>query len=73
VLPADQGCLLDGGTPPFGHPGRLRCFGDPDLVAFDIVWAAAGTPDSVFPIDPDQLMRLAGARVAPFTETRPGG
>jgi prolyl-tRNA editing enzyme YbaK/EbsC (Cys-tRNA(Pro) deacylase) len=33
----------------------------------------SGTPDSVFPIDPDELMRLAGARVAPFTETRPGG
>jgi prolyl-tRNA editing enzyme YbaK/EbsC (Cys-tRNA(Pro) deacylase) len=62
-----------GGTPPFGHPARLRCFGDPHLVAFDIVWAAAGTPDSVFPIDPDELMRVAGARVAPFTETRPGG
>jgi len=62
-----------GGTPPFGHPARLRCFGDPDLVPFDIVWAAAGTPDSVFAIDPDELMRLAGARVAPFTETRPGG
>ena len=59
-----------GGTPPFGHPARLRCLGDPALVAFDIVWAAAGTPDSVFPIDPDELMRLAGARVAPFTETR---
>jgi prolyl-tRNA editing enzyme YbaK/EbsC (Cys-tRNA(Pro) deacylase) len=62
-----------GGTPPFGHPAPLRCFVDPDLVAFDIVWAAAGTPDSVFPIDPDGLMRLAGARVAPFTETRPSG
>ena len=62
-----------GGTPPFGHPARLRCFGDPDLMAFDIVWAAAGTPDSVFPIAPEELMRLAGAQVAGFTETRPGG
>jgi len=62
-----------GGTPPFGHPAPLRCFGDPDLVVFDMVWAAAGTPDSVFPIVPDELMRLAGARVARFTETRPRG
>jgi len=62
-----------GGTPPFGHSSRLRCFGDPDLMAFDIVWAAAGTPDSVFPIAPEELMRLAGAQVAGFTETRPGG
>ena len=62
-----------GGTPPFGHPTRLRCFGDPDLIDFDMVWAAAGTPDSVFPIAPQELMRLAGARVALFTETRPPG
>jgi len=60
-----------GGTPPFGHPGRLRCFADPDLMEFDMVWAAAGTPDSIFPIAPEQLMRVAGAQVAPFTETRP--
>jgi prolyl-tRNA editing enzyme YbaK/EbsC (Cys-tRNA(Pro) deacylase) len=59
-----------GGTPPFGHPTPLRCFGDPDLIGFDMVWAAAGTPDSVFPILPEELMRLAGAGVAPFTETR---
>jgi prolyl-tRNA editing enzyme YbaK/EbsC (Cys-tRNA(Pro) deacylase) len=38
---------------------------------FDMVWAAAGTPDSIFPIAPEQLMRVAGAQVAPFTETRP--
>jgi len=62
-----------GGTPPFGHSTRIRCFGDPGLLGFDIVWAAAGTPDSVFPVLPEELMRLAGARVAPFTETRPAG
>ena len=62
-----------GGTPPFGHPTRLRCFGDPDLMDFDMVWAAGGTADSVFPLDPRELMRLAGGRVAPFTETRPAG
>jgi prolyl-tRNA editing enzyme YbaK/EbsC (Cys-tRNA(Pro) deacylase) len=62
-----------GGTPPFGHPTRLRCFADPDLIGFDMVWAAAGTPESVFPIRPEALMRVAGAQVAPFTETRPAG
>jgi len=62
-----------GGTPPFGHPTRLRCFADPDLMGFDRVWAAAGTPDSVFPIAPEELARVAGALVAPFTETRPAG
>ena len=62
-----------GGTPPFGHPTRLRCFADPDLMSCDMVWAAAGTPDSVFPIVPQELLRVAGAQVAPFTETRPAG
>ena len=62
-----------GGTPPFGHPTRLRCFADPDLMGCDMVWAAAGTPDSVFPIVPQELLRVAGAQVAPFTETRPAG
>ena len=62
-----------GGTPPFGHPTRLRCFADPDLMDCDMVWAAAGTPDSVFPIVPQELLRVASAQVAPFTETPPAG
>jgi prolyl-tRNA editing enzyme YbaK/EbsC (Cys-tRNA(Pro) deacylase) len=62
-----------GGTPPFGHPTRLRCFADPDLMGFDMVWAAAGRPDSIFPVVPQELIRAAGAQVAPFTETRPAG
>jgi prolyl-tRNA editing enzyme YbaK/EbsC (Cys-tRNA(Pro) deacylase) len=62
-----------GGTPPFGHPTRLRCFADPDLMGFDMVWAAAGTPESVFPIVPQELLLVAGAQVANFTETRPAG
>jgi prolyl-tRNA editing enzyme YbaK/EbsC (Cys-tRNA(Pro) deacylase) len=58
-----------GGTPPFGHPERVRTFLDPALLAFEEVWAAAGTPDSVFPIAPTELARTALAEVADFTET----
>jgi Cys-tRNA(Pro) deacylase len=47
-----------GGTPPIGHPTRLRTWIDRDLVAFDRVWAAAGAPDAVFPVDPRELLRL---------------
>jgi prolyl-tRNA editing enzyme YbaK/EbsC (Cys-tRNA(Pro) deacylase) len=57
-----------GGTPPFGHPRRLKVFCDRDLFGFDIVWAAAGTPRSVFPIGPDELIRIAGAEPADFRE-----
>lgn len=52
-----------GGTPPFGHPDRVRAFCDEDLLAHDEVWAAAGTPDSVFPLTPADLVRLSGATV----------
>jgi prolyl-tRNA editing enzyme YbaK/EbsC (Cys-tRNA(Pro) deacylase) len=57
-----------GGTPPFGHPRPLRMLMDRDLMAFDEVWAAAGTPDSVFPIDPRRLLEVTGADAAEFAE-----
>jgi prolyl-tRNA editing enzyme YbaK/EbsC (Cys-tRNA(Pro) deacylase) len=36
---------------------------DEDLLAFDVVWAAAGTPRSVFPLIPAELVRRSGGRV----------
>jgi prolyl-tRNA editing enzyme YbaK/EbsC (Cys-tRNA(Pro) deacylase) len=57
-----------GGTPPFGHPRALRVFCDRDLLAYEEVWAAAGTPNSVFPIAPDVLVNAAGAQPADFAE-----
>lgn len=56
-----------GGTPPFGHDTSLDTVIDPDLLAFEVVWAACGTPDSVFPIAPDELVRASGATVGAFT------
>ena len=57
-----------GGTPPFGHPTSLPAYLDPALLAFQEVWAAAGTPDSVFPLPPQELQRAAGAKQADFIE-----
>jgi prolyl-tRNA editing enzyme YbaK/EbsC (Cys-tRNA(Pro) deacylase) len=57
-----------GGTPPFGHPRRLKVLCDRDLLRFDVVWAAAGTPQSVFPITPDELVRISGAEPADLRE-----
>jgi prolyl-tRNA editing enzyme YbaK/EbsC (Cys-tRNA(Pro) deacylase) len=42
--------FVAGGTPPFGYPSPLRVFADWQLKRHDPVWAAAGTPDSVFRI-----------------------
>lgn len=48
-----------GGTPPFGHARPLRVFADPGLRRNDPVWAAGGTPDTVFPISIEDLDRNA--------------
>jgi prolyl-tRNA editing enzyme YbaK/EbsC (Cys-tRNA(Pro) deacylase) len=58
-----------GGTPPFGHPGPVRALCDRALLAHEVVWAAAGTPDSVFPLTPADLLRCSGAEVADFGES----
>jgi prolyl-tRNA editing enzyme YbaK/EbsC (Cys-tRNA(Pro) deacylase) len=61
-----------GGTPPFGHRGAgvATVLLDPTLLAHDPVWAAAGTPSSVFPIAPGRLVEAAGARVVDVSEVR---
>jgi prolyl-tRNA editing enzyme YbaK/EbsC (Cys-tRNA(Pro) deacylase) len=53
-----------GGVPPFGHEPRCRVIADEGLFGFDEVWAAAGLPDAVFPISPQELVRIADAEVA---------
>jgi prolyl-tRNA editing enzyme YbaK/EbsC (Cys-tRNA(Pro) deacylase) len=62
-----------GGTPPFGHAERVRTFLDRDLLAFEEIWAAAGTPDSVFRTTPEELRRTAVAEVVDLKETPSGG
>jgi prolyl-tRNA editing enzyme YbaK/EbsC (Cys-tRNA(Pro) deacylase) len=57
-----------GGVPPFGHAEALPVFMDRDLERYDVVWAAAGRPDAVFPIAPARLAELAGAQVAELAE-----
>src|SRR5438128_8301509 len=53
-----------GGVPPTGFPGPIPTFIDRDLLQYDLVWAAAGTPRHVFPIAPRELVRITGGRVA---------
>lgn len=56
-----------GGVAPIGHLNPSPTWADPRLLAFPLVWAAAGTPRHIFVIDPARLMELAGAQVAEFT------
>lgn len=56
-----------GGVAPIGHLSPIRAWIDPRLLEFDLVWAAAGTPRHIFPIDPRLLPPLTGAEPADFT------
>ena len=56
-----------GGIPPFGHATALPVFVDEDLLAFDVVWAAAGTPFAVFSVEPKALARAVGGRTIRVT------
>jgi prolyl-tRNA editing enzyme YbaK/EbsC (Cys-tRNA(Pro) deacylase) len=57
-----------GGVPPVGHAESIDTFLDEDLVAFEEVWAAAGTPNAVFSIRPADLIAVAGGRVVRIAE-----
>lgn len=52
-----------GGVAPTGHPAPLTTVVDEDLAAFDEIWAAGGTPHTVFPLTFDELVRLTGGAV----------
>ena len=58
-----------GGVPPFAHVRNLTTYCDPDLLQYDIVWAAAGTPSTVFPIAPQKLVEITDARVVDLKES----
>ncbi len=53
-----------GGVPPAGHTAPVETIVDEDLLAYEEIWAAAGTPRTVFPLSPDELVALTGGRVA---------
>ncbi len=56
-----------GGIPPFGHASRLVPRLDADLLQYETVWAAAGTPNAIFEVNPTALRDATGAVVLPMT------
>ena len=80
LLDADDAAMADadevkstlgwsiGGVPPFCHDAEVPVYLDETLTEFETVWAAAGTPEAVFPIDPETLRELSGAEVADVAE-----
>lgn len=53
-----------GGVAPTGHPSPLTTVVDEALAGYPQLWAAGGTPHTVFPLTFDELVRLTGGTVA---------
>jgi Cys-tRNA(Pro) deacylase len=52
-----------GGVPPIGHPNPLDTYIDNDLMGYQEIWAAAGTPNALFKLSPDDLQTMTRGRV----------
>jgi prolyl-tRNA editing enzyme YbaK/EbsC (Cys-tRNA(Pro) deacylase) len=60
-----------GGVPPVAHQSKLPIYIDRDLEQYDIVFAAAGVPECVFPLAPAELIRVTGGQVVDVKDDRP--
>jgi prolyl-tRNA editing enzyme YbaK/EbsC (Cys-tRNA(Pro) deacylase) len=56
-----------GGVPPVGHETPLETFIDRDLLLYDQIWAAAGTPRAVFRLTPVDLVHITAGKVIDVT------
>ncbi len=52
-----------GGVPPVGHSQPFPIFIDQDLMQYEIVYAAAGTPNAIFPVVPADLQRITQGKI----------
>jgi prolyl-tRNA editing enzyme YbaK/EbsC (Cys-tRNA(Pro) deacylase) len=56
-----------GGVPPLGHVEPIKTFIDEDLLLYDEIWAAAGTPFAVFKLTPADLQTMTGGETVSIT------
>jgi len=62
-----------GGVPPVGHIQILPVLIDKTLERFELVYAAAGAPNAIFPIKFEQLIEITGGKVVDIArESKPG-
>lgn len=66
-IKAETGFAI-GGVPPVGHARRLPTYIDAELMRHDLLWAAAGSPHAVFPVRPDELVRITGGQVVELAQ-----
>jgi prolyl-tRNA editing enzyme YbaK/EbsC (Cys-tRNA(Pro) deacylase) len=53
-----------GGVPPLGHAQQMETYLDEDLMLYETIWAAAGTPNAIFELRPAELQEMTGGAVA---------
>lgn len=69
IVRPDAAYVLDntgyaiGGIPPIGHKTKMACFIDEDLLQYETIWAAAGTPFAVFKLTPNILVDITQGKV----------
>ncbi len=51
-----------GGVPPLGHAQPMETYVDEDLLQYETIWAAAGTPNAIFELTPADLQKMTGAK-----------
>jgi prolyl-tRNA editing enzyme YbaK/EbsC (Cys-tRNA(Pro) deacylase) len=56
-----------GGVPPLAHRQRVETFLDLDLMSLTDIWAAAGHPNALFRVTPEELLQMSSARVVSVT------
>jgi len=52
-----------GGVPPLGHAQKMETFLDEDLLQYQTIWGAAGTPNAIFELTPDDLKKMTSGKV----------
>jgi len=52
-----------GGIPPIGHTNEIDTYIDQDLMQYDEIWAAAGTPNAVFRLSPQELEQMTRGKI----------
>jgi prolyl-tRNA editing enzyme YbaK/EbsC (Cys-tRNA(Pro) deacylase) len=51
-----------GGVPPIGHLQKMETYVDEDLLQYAAIWAAAGTPNTIFKLTPSDLKKMTAGK-----------
>ena len=60
-----------GGVPPLGHKTQMVTFIDEDLLAWDEIWAAGGSPNAVFKLTPAEMLSMTHGQAAKIKQSEP--